>query len=661
MKHFFTLALVYFSISQLYGQSSFEVTSPNGKVQLTVETEGDLRWSARISGQAILAPSQIGMTLTTGEVLGAQPKIVFAKTEKISTTISAINYKKKIVRDAFTQLLLKCKGNYTVVFRAYDDGIAYRFILNRKDSVRVKSELAEFNFAKDHFAYVPYNNDPHNNDVFECSFENNYTHEKISEIKKDTLAFAPIMVECAGGIKAVISEADLESYPGMFLSSTQEGFGFKGVFAPFPVREKQGGHNNLQSFVIERADFIAKVPGKKNFPWRFVVLSEKDSDLLDNDMVYKLASPSRIKDVSWIKPGKVAWDWWNDWNISGVDFKAGINTATYKYYIDFASANKIEYVLLDEGWATSEDIMKIVPEIDLKEIIEYGRERNVGIWLWGGWLPLSKQIDLALSTYSKLGVKGFKVDFMDRDDQKMVDFFYTFARKAAAYNLMVDFHGAYKPTGLQRTCPNVMTFEGVRGLENVKWSNTDFPLYDCSIPFIRMIAGPMDYTPGAMKNANRHNFRPIHSTPMSQGTRCHQLALYVLYESPFSMLADNPTNYLKEQESTTFISSIPTVFDETVALDGKVGEFAAVARKSGENWYIGAITNWDARPLSIDLSFLGNGDFEAEIFQDGVNADREGSDYKRIIRKVNSKDILSISMAGGGGWAARIYPASQAK
>jgi len=300
--------------------------------------------------------------------------------------------------------------------------------------------------------------------------------------------------------------------------------------------------------------------------------------------------------------------------------------------------------------------MKIVPDIDLQEIIDYGKTKNVSVWLWGGWLPLDKQADLALSKYSKMGIKGFKIDFMDRDDQKMVAFYYRFAKKAAEYHLMLDFHGAYKPTGLQRTFPNVLNFEGVRGMENAKWSNTDFPSYDCTIPFIRMLAGPMDYTPGAMKNANKSNFRNVYSAPMSQGTRCHQLAMYIIFEAPFEMLADNPTNYMREPESTRFIASIPTTVDETVALDGKVSEYVALARRKGNTWYAAAMVNWTERDLTIDFSFLGEGEYEAEIFQDGINADREAADYKRLIKKVSAKDKLHIHLANGGGWAARIYP-----
>ncbi|WP_224999919.1 glycoside hydrolase family 97 protein [Cesiribacter sp. SM1] len=658
MRNIYIILVLLLSAGVVYAQKNqqFRLNSPDNKIQVTVDAAGQLQWSVQHGQQQVIAPSSIAMRLEGGQTLGENVKVASSKPESVNTTIKALNYKKDVIEDRYNQLTLNFRGDYGVIFRAYNDGVAYRFFTKKRKPITVASEVAEFNFPQDHMIYIPYANDPHVGDMYQISFENIYNHIRLSEINKDTLAFAPVLVELPNGIKAAITEADLESYPGMFLKAGGKDFSLTGDFAPYPVEEKQGGHNNLQSYVMKRAPYIAKTEGSRSFPWRVLIVSEEDKDLLNNDMIYKLASPSRIKDASWVEPGKVAWDWWNDWNISGVDFRAGINTDTYKYYIDFAAANNIENVLLDEGWATSEDIMKIVPEINLQEIIDYAKQKNVGIWLWGGWLPLSKKTDEALSTYSKMGVKGFKVDFMDRDDQKMVDFYYNLAQKAAEYKLMIDYHGAYKPTGLQRTYPNVVNFEGVHGLEQAKWSNPDFPLYDSTIPFIRMLAGPMDYTPGAMNNANKHNFRAIHSTPMSQGTRAHQLALYVMYEAPFNMLADNPTSYQREQESTRFIASVPTTFDETVALEGKVSEYAAIARRKGDTWYVGAITNWDGHDVDIAFSFLPEGAYEAEIFKDGINADREGSDYVREVVKVSSKDQLKAEMAPGGGWAARIYP-----
>lgn len=644
------------SVSTLSAQQSsgYQLTSPNGKLKISVHVEKDIKWSVNYNDQPVITPSSIAMHLQDG-IWGENPKLRSSKSEKIDRKIDAINYKKDIIEDRYEQLTLNFRGGYGLHFRAYDDGAAYRFFSEKRGDITVEHEQANFNFPEDYRIYIPYANDPVQ-DVYQISFENSYHYILLSEVKKDTVAFAPVLVELPNGIKAAITESDLESYPGMFLKAGEQAFSLEGDFARFPLEEQQGGHNNLQSYVMKRAGYMAKTRGTRTFPWRTIIISDDDKDLLNNDMVYKLAAPSRIKDISWIAPGKVAWDWWNDWNISGVDFRAGINTATYKYYTDFAAAHGIENILLDEGWAESEDIMKIVPNIDLEEIIHYAKQKGVGVWLWGGWLPLDQNMDEALSTYAGMGVKGFKVDFMNRDDQKMVDFYYRLSEKAAKYKLMLNFHGSYKPTGLQRTYPNVVNFEGVMGLENAKWANPDFPLYNATIPFIRMLAGPMDYTPGAMKNANKANFRAVHSAPMSQGTRSHQLALYILYEAPFNMLADNPTNYMKEKESTAFIASVPTVFDETVALAGKVSEYAAIARRKGDTWYVGAITNWDGREITLDLSFLPQGNYEAVVFEDGINADREATDYKKEIISLTADKEVKIKMAPGGGWAAKIYP-----
>jgi len=411
--------------------------------------------------------------------------------------------------------------------------------------------------------------------------------------------------------------------------------------------------------VEERKNHIAECRGNKSFPWRIVIVVNNDKELADNDIVYKLASPSKVNDVSWIKPGKVAWDWWNDLNLSGVDFKTGINNETYKYYIDFASRNKIEYVILDDGWSVRgpNDLFQVVPEIDLKDLITYATERNVGLILWAGYISFNKNIEGVCKHYSELGIKGFKIDFMDRDDQPMVEFHTRVAEIAAKYKLLIDFHGTYKPTGLNRTYPNVINFEAVHGLEQLKFPTTvDQVTYDVTVPFIRQIAGPMDYTQGAMRNSTKDNFRPVFSEPMSQGTRCRQLATYVIFESPLNMLCDSPTSYEKEQECTNFITSVPTIWDNTVAVDGKLGEYIVMARQKAENWYLGALTNWDARTLEVDLSFLQTGNYAAEVFKDGLNADKKASDYKKEIIQIGKERKLKISMAPGGGYVMKIYP-----
>lgn len=657
----YTLLLAVLLSCQLIGlaqkSKQFHVLSPDRKIDVLLDIGAGTQWSVRHENTVVIAASPMSLTLDNGEVLGNKVKIVSSKAEQINTSFNTPVYKKKTVVDNYNQLTIHCSGDYGIIIRAYNDGAAYRFFTKRKGEIIVQSEQANFNFDKDYTAFIPYVRDLRaKGDLFSTSFEALYDEINISQFRKDTLAFLPILVNIGDNKKAVITEADLENYPGMYINVNPTNHqSLQGVYAPYPVEEKQGGYNMLNNMVVKRANYIAKVNGNKNFPWRVVVISDNDAALANNDMVQKLASPCRLTDISWVHPGKVAWDWWNDWNITHVDFRAGINTDTYKYYIDFAAANKLEYIVLDEGWSKTDDLMNISSRINLEEIVNYGKQKNVGVILWATWFAVTQKMDEAFAKYSAMGVKGFKIDFMDRDDEKLVASLYQIAQHAADHHLLVDLHGMYKPTGLQRTFPNLINFEGVKGMENVKWTPADdVPRYDVTIPFIRMLAGPMDYTPGAMRNATRSGFHPSNSLPMSQGTRCHQLAMYIVFEAPLQMLADNPTVYMKEQECTNFIAGIPTVYDETVALSGKVGEYVAIARKKDNIWYAGAMTNWTARDITIDCSFLGEGNYEAEIFRDGINADRDATDYKKETITLDAAQKLTIHLAPGGGMAMRI-------
>jgi len=644
-----------FCLNSLASSTEFTVTSPGKLLTVKVSVDKDISWSVAGSGQTVIAPSVLSLSLVGEPVLGARPKVSHSKTVSVDAVIEAPVYKKKTITDRYNELRLDFKGNYSLLFRAYDDGVAYRWLLRRDGQVTIKTEEAQFNFDAGYPAYIPYANSVDKN-VYQCSFENTYKYIRIGEME-DKPAFTPLLVELKNGMKCAVVEADLEDYPGMFLRMNKDTKrGFTGDFAPYPLKEETGGHNGLQMFVTENAPYIAKTKGTRAFPWRALIVSREDKDLLNNDMVYRLATPSKVAGTEWIQPGQLAWDWWNDWNLKGVDFEAGINTATYQYFIDFAASKGIKYILLDEGWAVKGQLINTIPEIDMPAIIRYATSKNVGIILWCGWGPLRNDMEHVFDYYAKMGVKGFKIDFMDRDDQPVVDFYYHVAETAARHKMMVDFHGAYKPTGLQRTYPNVINFEGVFGLEQLKWANPDMPFNDVMISYIRMLAGPLDYTPGAMFNASKENFKPVFSSPMSQGTRCHQLALYVVFEAPLCMLADSPTNYEKEPECTDFITRIPTVFDCTEALAGKVGEYSAIARKKGDVWYVGAINNWDKRDVTLDFSFLGKGNFKAEIFRDGINAGKNGNDYKREVITVTPQTRLNIHLAEGGGWAAIVKP-----
>ena len=632
----------------------FDVKSPDGSIIVHVDITGRMQWSVIHKGQQVIAPSAISVQLEDGEILGDSVKLISSQVKTVNTVINAINYKKAIIIDNYTELSLRCKRGYSVVFRVYNDAVAYRFNTTRKGGLLVKNEEANFNFTDNDKAFIPIQWDYRNGKNFNSSFEALYHELNLSQFPKDSLAFLPILVDIGQNKKVAIVEADLEEYPGMYLDLNETQKGFKGVFAPYPLHAQAVGSDSIPD---NRADYICKTSGTRSFPWRAIVISGQDKDLLNQDIVQKLAPPSRIADLSWIKPGQVSWDWWNARNISHVNFEAGLNTPTYKYYIDFAAANHLGYIIIDGGWSSRRDLLKVVPSLNLQEVVEYGKEKGVRVILWALWDQIDQQMEKVFPYYSKMGIAGFKIDYIDRDDQLAVASTYAIAKLAAQYKLLIDYHGAFKPTGLQRTYPNVIGYEGVKGLENFKWANEDQPRYTNTIPFIRMLAGPMDYTPGAMRNSNNANYRAINNNPMSKGTRCQQLAEYVVFDAPLQMLSDNPTIYMREQECTNFITKVPTTFDETVPLDGKVAEYVAVARRKGDTWYVGAMTNWTGRDLEIDCSFLPAGTYEAEVFKDGLNANRDATDYTREVIKIKSGDKLNLKLKNGGGWAARIYPA----
>lgn len=651
--------LIIFNFNNAIAQKVYNIKSPDENISIDINVDSEtLTYSVKHDNTLIIDKSPITMELDNGTILGSNPIVRNYRKETVDKLIKANFYKKEYVEDYYNEITISFKGNFNVQFRAYNDGVAYRFCTRFPKPITIINENVCYNFDEDYTIYVPYVNARKSEEDFISkqffnSFENEYTITPISEMDSERLAFLPLLVSLKDGKKVVITEADLEDYPGTYLMKNKDNaYSLKGIQAPYPKTEEQGGHNMLQYLVKERENYIARVQGTRDFPWRCMVISTEDKELANNDMVYRLASPSRIEDISWIVPGKVAWEWWNAWNICDVDFESGINNDTYKHYIDFASEYGIEYVILDEGWAVNKqaDLFQVIPEIDLEELVQYADSKGVGIVLWAGHYAIDRDMDAICKHYSDIGIKGFKVDFMDRDDQKVVNFYYRMAETAAKYHLLVDFHGAYKPTGLQRTFPNVLNFEGVFGLEQVKWGqNIDLVTYETSIPYIRMLAGPMDYTQGAMRNASKNNYRAVYSEPMSQGTRCRQLAEYVIFESPFNMLCDSPCNYRDEQECTKFIADIPTIWDETIVLDGKLGEYTIIARRSGERWYIGGITNWDEREINIDLSELNLKNNEGIEFRDGVNADKIARDYVKS-NIIIDNNMYNAKMSKGGGF-----------
>lgn len=649
----------------------YKLTSPDGKLAVSIETEQVLTWAITHEGTTVLMPSGLWMETDAGD-MGLNMKVKGIKRKGASGKEQGASGKEDL--STFNELTLKC-DDYNVVFRAYNDGAAYRFESNKK-ALKVEKENSFFNFEADYKAFVPYVNDNRGGERWCYSFESYYDEVMLSKMYQDSLAISPLAVCLPDGKKAVIMDAGVEDYPGMYLMRDKNNDNtLMAAFPPYPTETQIGGFDRLNIMPTKRADYIAKCNKARTFPWRAVVVTTSDKQLLTCNMAQRLAPECRIKDTSWIKPGKVAWDWWNNLNLTGVDFEAGINTDTYKYFIDFAKNNHLEYIIIDEGWSSPESLMTLSDKIDLPTLIAYAKERGIGIILWSSWRNMIGRVegrepnsesqecmDKVMAHYAQMGIAGFKVDFFDRDDQIAISSAYEVAACAARHHLLLDLHGL-KPFGIQYAYPNILNFEGVKGLENSKWEPRagngplhDQPRYDVTAPYLRMLAGPMDYTPGAMSNATRDQFFGNNDHPMSQGTRVHQMAMYTIFNAPLQMLADSPTKYEKEQECTDFISQIPTTFDETIALGGEIGEYIALAKRKGDTWYVAAMTNWKERDITIDLSDITRQTsattLTANIFADGRNAHREATDYKHSTTTVGSKDKLSIHLAPGGGWTA---------
>jgi alpha-glucosidase len=625
----------------------YNVISPDGKVSVIINIGSEIQWSAALEDKELFSSSKIAMVLADGRVLGENEKIKKVKRSQLNEIIKpVIANKKSEVLDNCNKLTISFSSGLAVQFRAYDDGVAYRFETSLKKEITVNNEIFMISFPAGSYSWYP----------LETSFmshnERNYIYSSVDTINENHLASLPTLFQ-VNGANILITESDIEDYPGMWLKGAGSGK-LCGTWPKYPDTEELRGDRDL--FVTSTKEYIAQTVGTRTFPWRVFVITSNDAKLIESDLVFILAKPNKIKETGWIKPGQVAWDWWNANNIYNVDFRAGINNETYKYYIDFASKNGLEYIILDEGWYKLGNALEPVADINVPELCKYAESKNVSVILWVVWKSFWDDIDEAVALYENWGVKGVKVDFMQRDDQKIVNFYIEAIKKCAEHHLLIDFHGAYKPDGIGRTWPNALTREGVKGMENNKWSKDINPDHDVTLPFTRMVAGPMDYTPGAMVNMDSANFTPKFTRPESQGTRVHQIALYIIYESPLQMLSDSPSNYMKEQESVDFISGIPVVWDDIKVLQGKVGDYLLLARRSGQEWFVGALTDWKSRDFELDLTFLPAGEYTMDIFEDGINADKYASDYKHKTINVKSGDIKKIHLAPGGGWAAKISP-----
>ena len=630
------LGLMALCLSLQATAKPYELKSPNGKLQVLINDGNQLTYQVSFEGQQITEPSAIGLKMMNGKVIGENLHIASPKVKTRTENIQSPFYRVKSFVTTYNEADFRLGNGFGLIFRAYDEGIAYRFYTTQRKETKISDEIAEWKFESDYNAYLSY---ALGRNTQAMSYKNIYEVTPLTKAQQRAVVL-PMTVDC-GKVKVTLMESDLEAYPDMFVQP--DGQGVKAAFTPY-----QG-----------KNDFIAKSFGARNYPWRILAVSEKDSDMPVNNMVYALASPNRIGDTSWIETGKSSWDWWNDWNLRHVPFKTGMNMDTYKYYIDFASDYGIEYITVDEGWypVQSKDMMTSIPEINLPELVDYGKSKGVFIMIWAPSDVLDANLDGICKKFAEMGVKGFKVNFGNRHDQTTVETAYRIAKKCADYHLLLNYHGFYKPTGMNRTYPNVLNFESVFGLEEVKWTTIekDMPLHDVTFPYIRMMAGPVDYTPGAMLNASKKEWKVSNSSPVSMGTRAHQLAAYIVHDSPLTMLADSPTNYQREEECTDFIASLPNDVDSTFIASGEIGKYIVSVRKKDINWYIGGMTNWDPRDVVLDLSFLPKQfRYTATIFKDGLNVDRNAEDYQVEKIIVNHQSKLNIHMASGGGFAIKL-------
>lgn len=652
MRKLIITTLALFAAAFCLQAKKYEVKSPDGRLSLTVENAAQLTWSLSIDGTVVSSLNRISMELRKADgsslFLGPKAGVKKAVKGRVSRVIDTPFYRQKSVKEEYNSLILKMKGGFSVELRAYDQGVAYRFITEMRDSITVKNETAEFHTGGSMDAIIPYQY-KQISDIYESSFENTYEYIPAgNEPISDRFAFLPMLADTRGLGKLLLMEADILDYPGMYVNTSRDLW--TAVFPPIPGSfTYTGRYDQLRSGY---GDIIARTSGSRTFPWRIIGFAMEDKDLPVNDLSWLLGSPSRIDDISWIKPGLSAWDWWNGFKLLGVDFESGINTETYLRHIDFAARFGLDYIVLDEGWYKVPELFTTIPEIDLEKICSYAAGKGVKVVLWctGGLVDLHGA-DKVFKHFAELGAAGFKLDFFDAQDQLTVQQITRMAETAAKYRLILDLHGMYKPAGLNRTWPNILGFEGVYGLENLNRQGLDLPLYDVTFPYLRQVSGPTDYTPGAMQNAAQNEKKRVARGGASQGTRAHQVALYVVLDQPFGILCDSPSLYEREPETTSFITSIPTVFDRTFIQSGKIGESIVSVRESKGKWYVGGLTDWTAREAVIDLSFLPAGNWKASIYRDGANAGKYGEDFIIETLSVKSETVLKVQMAPGGGFA----------
>jgi len=654
MKFFLVIISYIFFSYAVKAADALHVSSPDNSIHVTISTKKIITYSISVDDKIILLPSVIDIELSNSKKLSDDLSIRSTQTHFVSETIiSPVPDNRKSIPDIYNELIIQFRQNFSVVFRVYNDGVAYRIISRFKDSITIKKETASFQFQKEAKVFAPLIQRREGLDIFHTSFEELYQYKSLDSLASNDVMFSPALVSTVNDLKIAVTESDLLDYPGMFLKGT-DSFALKGEFAPYPLKEKIAEGDYPQMVVADRADYIAKTNGSRNFPWRVLMIARNDKDLPANDMVYRLATPSKLKDVSWIHPGKCTDEWIIDVNLFNVPFKSGVNTASYKYYIDFAKRFGFDRIMMDAGWSDTKDLFKINPNINMDTIVAYAKVKGIKLSMWTLSMTLDKQLDSALDQFNKWGVDFIMTDFIDRDDQKTVNFYQRIAEACAAHKLMIMFHGAYPPKGFERTYPNSITREGVLGSEYNAWSDKPTPGHDVTLPFTRMLAGPLDYEPGILDNATKAQFKPIWGKVMSQGTRCHQLAMFVVYNSPLQIFSGNPSQGYLEPNFMELLGTIPTTWDTTIILEAKVAHYIITARKKGDDWFIGGMTDWTARTFNLQPSFLSGGNYEATMCEDGINADRYAADYSIKTFAVKKDDSVLVQMAPGGGFLIRL-------
>jgi len=668
----FSCLLAFFAVAAVTAQAPdsvpVKVTSPNGQIvfllfdaQAAKET-GDraafekpapagLRYAVEFHGKQLMDKAGLGLEIAGQPVLGPGMRKTGEQVNSVDESYAIPVGKTSTVRDHYNAARADFEDaagrRLTIEVRVFDDGAAFRYIVPDQPAlkqIKIAHELTEFTYVKDAITY------PLILDGFQSSWEDEYQQRMVGGLHPDWLIGMPLLAEEPGLGWVAITEANIDNYAGMYL---RKGEGRKSVRGELSPR-------------VDELGVAVEATTPVTTPWRVLMIGDEPGRLIESNIILNLNPPSKIADTSWIRAGKSAWDWWSGQAAPSVTFKTGMNTATMKHYIDFASASGFPYMLIDAGWAVAPrtgpedytalaDITKVDPEVDMPELISYAKQKNVKIWLWSHWTSVDKYMDQAFPLFEKWGIAGVKIDFMNRDDQWMVGFYHRVVESAATHHLMIDFHGAYKPDGLRRTYPNLITREGVMGKEYSKWSARVTPTHNTTLPFTRMLAGPMDYTPGGFGNSNLEKFVPRNYMPMVLGTRAHELALFVVFEGPFQMVADYPEHY-QGQKDFDFIKQVPATWDEVRVLSGRPMENITLARRSGKDWYVGSLTNWDERNVKVPLSFLGEGEYVAEIYADAPDAAKEATHATFSTKTVNRNTVLDVHMVSGGGNAIWIHP-----